>query len=530
MRPLLLTSVLAGSMALSSFAQKKPNIVFLITDDQHRPEFNFLEEGKLTDGSNRNYTPMTDMLSSKGVIFTNQYASSSVSTPSRYTCLTGTYASRAQNNKYLQDSRAHNQTNVHFNVHIVPKVKNVASILQENGYYTGISGKNHVLSSRGKPKRIRVPQNSDPRDPEILELLQQRQANAVKACKENGFDFATNIYTGNIPGNSVRSLEHHNLDWIFNGGLEFLESTKETEKPFFLYLGTTMSHGPGKQGSKYLGDPLATPAGMLDDTLRIMPSRSSLPKRLAKLGYSEKAADNLWLDDGIAALYNKLEEIGELDNTIIIYFNDHGVEGGKGSCYQGGVKSVGFVWAKSLVKGGRKANQLVSNIDFAPTMLDYAGIAPQKHMDGKSLKPILDGSNKEIHKSLFFEMGTTRAVIKDGFKYIAWRIPESRKEEFKKPQKRKGKHKKKKKKLNKKRPLYTHICDKPHGRGLEALVYKTYKKTYLDADQLYNINEDPRERTNLFNDKNQKKRVKALKKELTKYLNKLPLGFGEFKN
>jgi len=98
--------LVAGSLVLVLFASsgvarstaetdKRPNILFIITDDQERAEFNFLSEGRDEQGDPRSLTPNIDRLATEGVVFLNQYVSSPVCTPSRYSVLTGTYASRS---------------------------------------------------------------------------------------------------------------------------------------------------------------------------------------------------------------------------------------------------------------------------------------------------------------------------------------------------------------------------------------------------------------------------------------------------
>ena len=129
---------------------------------------------------------------------------------------------------------------------------------------------------------------------------QREQVESFKAC---GFDFAGSVYAGNLPGHTCKALEYHNMDWITAGALDFLDAWKQTEKPFFLYMATTLNHGPGPANRKYTGDPLATPAGLLGSPLDVQPPRSSIPKRVRKAGLSVEgpACDLLWLDDGIGA-------------------------------------------------------------------------------------------------------------------------------------------------------------------------------------------------------------------------------------
>jgi hypothetical protein len=301
------------------------------------------------------------------------------------------------------------------------------------------------------------------------------------------------------------------VDWITSGALDFLDAWKQTEKPFFLYMATTLNHGPGPVNRKYTGDPLATPAGLLGSPLDVQPPRSNISERVRKAGLSTDgpACDLLWLDDGIGAVLKRLESLGELDNTIVFYFDDHGVESGKGSLYEGGIRSVSFVWSPRYVKGGRQTEVRVSNIDFAPTIMDLCGVPGEdRHaVDGNSFVPVLQGSEREIHDYLFFELGATRAVLQDGWKYLAFRLPPSLQPKPPKP--------------------YTHLADRPGGRGSEGPAMKFYPN-YYDRDQLYNVREDPLERENLYQDGRPKTRVEAMRRLLREAVGNVPGTFAEF--
>ncbi len=500
----LLLGVVAGAQ------NPRPNIIFIVTDDQHRNQFNFLTEGRDEHGMPLNLTPNIDRLAAEGVIFDRCYISTSVCTPSRYSILTGTYASRARNENFLRDAAQYNQTNVHWNVDLIPDMYNIASVMKDNGYFTGGVGKNHVIFGENVYK---VPRNADPRDPDVARELQANQDAQIEAYKKNGFDFASSIYKGNLPSSYPLALEDHNMDWIVKGALEFLERSDGQDKPFFLYFATTLEHGPDAPGTKFRGDPLVTPVGFLKEPLQVMPSRESIQERIDEAGLEQDAADVLWLDDGIGALIKELEKRGKLQNTIIFFIDDHGVERGKGSLYEGGVRSVGFAWGPSFIATGIRSEQLVSNIDLVPTVLDLCNItAPEDyHMDGVSLLPILQGIDKPVHRSLFFEIGATRAVLMDEWKYLVFRTPQD-----KLPL------------LQNKGKKASHINDRPGGRGSEQPAIDNYPH-YFDPDQLYHIAEDPDEQNNLFGEMENRRRVKKLKKELIKYLKILPGDFGELK-
>ena len=492
-------------------ADGRPNILFIITDDQERREFNFLPEGRDEQGRPRNVSPTLDRLAAEGIVFPNQYVTSPVCTPSRYTVLTGRYASSSSSFQNTVQSRG--QVNITWNCHIDQDTPNLARTLNNVGYFTGAVGKNHVIEVKGVSRNGNPPDNADPTDPVVADFYHRKQQKLIEAFKGCGFDFAASLYQGNLPGHTCKALEFHNMDWITSGAITFLDQWHRQEKaaPFFLYMATTLNHGPGPRYKKYTGDPLATPAGLLEKPLHVQPARSTIPKRVQEAGLSGQptASDVLWLDDGIGAVLEKLASLGVLHNTIVFLFDDHGVESGKGSLYQGGIRSVSLVWSPKYVQEGKTSGINISNIDFAPTIMELCRVPKDKqhHVDGKSFVSVLNGHSEEIHDHLFFEIGATRAVLKDGWKYLAFRLPST---------------------LDPNPPLpYTHLADRPGGRGSEGPA-KDFYPHYYESDQLYDINSDPFERHNLFADPGQHDRVQQLRQLLSKAVSDVPGTFAEF--
>ena len=508
-------SIFSASCAIA----ERPNILFIVSDDQWRTEFNFLPEGQDKNGNPLNLTPTLDRLSSEGIILDRMYATSTVCTPSRYSVLTGEYPSRSTDKGFLNDMAEYgNQPNPHFNVHVTPGKPNMGSVLKANGYFTGFSGKNHVLHDAAiKTLSIKEFRNADPFDAKTQAFLQKKQAAEVQSVLNNGFDYAASIYAGNVPGHMPIKMEAHNMDWITKGGLDFLNLAEKQDKPFYLHFCSTLNHGPGPAGHKYSADPRFTPAGVLKKALNVQPGRDTLPKRLEAAGINPIGdhADALWLDDGINAIVSKLEAMGELDNTIIFFFVDNGMEA-KGALYEGGALVPAFVWAKNI-KGGLRSSQLLSNTDFAPTVYELCGVpnSDQPEMDGKSFLEILKGQDEPINDAVHLQIGSSRAVLKDGFKYIAWRVHPDREANFALPKKGEPK------------PLY-HIASTRGGRGLEKKIPNNYA-CYWDIDQLYDLEKDPDEQNNLAKNPEYAQKLAAMKKTLTKQLKDQPGTFAEFK-
>ncbi len=103
---LLLIPFVSSSQA-ADFPEK-PNVIFIITDDQHRESFGFIE--------NKALTPNIDRIARDGIYFSQCYVAASVCTPSRYSCLTGQYASRCQTPNFLKGITPEGQTRVTWNI------------------------------------------------------------------------------------------------------------------------------------------------------------------------------------------------------------------------------------------------------------------------------------------------------------------------------------------------------------------------------------------------------------------------------
>lgn len=483
----------AVSRAASS---SRPNILFILTDDQN-PDTLGCFGGKVL-------TPTLDRLCSEGVKFTRAYSSSSVCTPSRYTCMTGQYASRCTTERFMKMSPAGKQSNVGFNVQVERGSWNVARMLRESGYLTGFVGKWHT----GTPPLLQIPADANLRNPEVARKLAENQRRLCDYIKQAGFDYAASVYRGNLADHKLNSLKHHNMEWITKGALDFVKQAGD--KPFFLHLCTTLQHSPSPNQS-IAGDPTMTPAGHLPAPLNVQASRASIVERLKRAGVAEDMGHATWVDDGIAAVVRTLADLGKLDNTVILFFSDNATLGGKGTCYDGGARTPCFLWGKGRVPVGRVCDRLVQNIDFVPTIFDLAGVQPpaEIRIDGLSLMPLVTQPQTKWRDELFLEIGHTRAVCTERWKYIALRYPPD---------------------------VQKKIADKTLGRpayhmdtssDLQETALKRHPG-YWDADQLYDLKADPGERVNLIKDPKYAQTVAELRGRLKNWLAGFDRPFGEF--
>ncbi|MFC1569409.1 sulfatase [bacterium] len=501
--------------------KQKPNIIFYIADDMRPEMFNCLPEGR-----GKNLTPNIDRLAGEGTIMMDQHVSSPVCTPSRYSCLTGRYASRATNEAFITfTKKQEGQTVIQWNSFITENDETLPRLLQQSGYKTGMVGKNHVVEVKDL---YQFPSyDLDPKAPEVKQKLEENSEKIKSAIHNIGFDHVSHVYHNNPNFIGLKELAVQNLDWITQGGVEFIDQAKD--QPFFLYFATTVPHYPNEPERSWNANPLISADGYLDEPPDVMPPRQTISERIKKAGLEGNDKENvLWVDDSLGALIKKLEEHQLMDNTIIFFFNDHG-QNAKGTIYQGGVHNPSIVWKKDGFPCGSICETQVSNVDFAPTILDMAGSNTSTvKFDGRSFYPALNGQKQQIHDVLYFELGFVRGVRKGDWKYIALRYPEYAKNMTLDERQRVLEQYNERRRFRNMVIIntdpakpFSHLEVLPGGGHAE--FESTGKYTgYYDADQLYDVSVDPGEQNNLADDPEYQNKLQEMKLELQKVLDTLP--------
>jgi arylsulfatase A-like enzyme len=327
------------------------------------------------------------------------------------------------------------------------------------------------------------------------------------------------------------------MDWITEGGVNFIEQYHDRDEPFFLYFATTLPHGPTEAERAWNANPLISAVGYLDKAPSVQPARETIPKRIkaAGLDVTDDACNMLWVDDALGALVDELEKVGELDNTVIIFFNDQWMES-KGTVYQGGTHTPSVVWRKGGFPVGSTCDALISSIDFAPTMCDLAQEPYQKSdFDGESFLPYLNGKEQDPGRILYFELGYGRGIIKGDWKYMEIRYPEevanmSMEERKKLLDEWNADRLRKHMEIVTTDPSagFSHLTAIPGGGHAEARSTGTkHYPGYYDPDQLYDLSKDPREQKNLAKDPEYKAKLEEMQRELRKELATLPGDFPE---
>jgi len=509
---------------------KRPNIIYIMTDDQSPIpiETNRAHQSRPFgfNGDRHVYTPVIDDLAKNGIVFTRAYVSSSVCSPSRYSMLTGRYAGRCQGPRFMQLHPVGTFTRVENNTELEENRPNVAKLLQRAGYRTGFVGKCHIIDhhllgragkdGRDKNKFMTYDSSADPKSPEVTKAMAHNHSFWVKRIKEFGFDYVNSVYAANLRELFNDAANVHNVEWKNKAAIEFIDQSGE--EPFFLYYSETIPHGPApweKREGKYKygldADPKYTGAGYVDQEYDAMPQRDQIKAEVKQKGKDPDHAWLRWFDHAVGAVIKKLREKGKLENTLIVITSDHGnYNFGKATLYESGVKVPLLMhWPKGI-EPGSVYNELVQNIDHAPTFLDLAGVEIEDSVDidGVSLSKVLKGNKKPVHDHLFLELGYARGVVTKDSKYIAVRYDEKTEHKIKKGIKFDGWEGRK--------------LEFPYYVRNQHLGYHSgiYNKNYFDKDQLYDLNNDPDEKNNIYNSNTEK--AEEMKTLLVEYLRSFP--------
>ena len=371
---------------------ERPNVLFIMSDD-HTTQAIGVYGSRL---AKLNPTPNIDALARAGMKFDRVYCNNSICTPSRASIITGQYS---QSNGVLD-----------LKGQISPDKQYLPLEMKKVGYEAAIIGKWHLK-----------------KEPAAFDYY----------CVMPGQGEYYNPYfriQGDKPWpkNVIQKSGMHSSDAITDISLEWLKNGRDRQKPFFLMHHFKAPHDMfinAKRYDKYLEDvTIPEPTNLFDppagsDGSRNMGSgvgRKHAPWRLAKkLQISEKLNDRDYakagyqkylkrylrcvkgIDDNVKRLIDYLKETGELNNTVIIYTSDQGFFLGehdlmdKRWMYEEAFRMPFIVHAPRLSKAGTTNHWLINNTDFAPTILDLAGVEETpEYMQGRSFADALEGKAK----------------------------------------------------------------------------------------------------------------------------------------
>jgi arylsulfatase A-like enzyme len=357
---------------------KNPNILLLLADDLGYGELGCYGQEEIK-------TPVLDKLAREGMKFTNFYAGNAVCSPSRAVLMTGipsNYNTIRGNSGYFSGE------DMWLRVALKKDETTLAEMLKKGGYQTAFIGKWHL---------------GDANDPETWAYAR-------------GFDFAAQEqwsmrnggrrFTENMEYiNGLRDSVYYEVDeWQSKDefrtelALQYLDSIV-SQDPFFLFMSYRAPHAHEREiGNKTF---------------------------YQDKGWKEKerihAAKITLLDQQIGRLLAKLEEMNELDNTVVMFTSDNGphLEGGhdpeyfssngalrgyKRDLYEGGIRVPLIVYWKDRVEAGSVSGNIGSFQDIMPTFAEIASLQVPEQANGISLLPVFEGKPLKTHENLVWEL------------------------------------------------------------------------------------------------------------------------------
>ncbi len=525
----------------------RPNIIFILADDL---DFDEIGVYAPTDHPSRTgahlrglttwredwrfyadprmHTPHIDSLAAEGMRFDRFYVTSAICTPSRYSFMTGRYATRSR--PFLEHHPAGTEALITWNTTLGPAEPNLARSLSGLGYRTGLVGKWHL----GFPfdQIDPLPADADPTDPDIAAQIRRNYDLSVETMREDfGWDHVDRLFLLNKEGGGLgipKALRHHNQEWLTEGALQFIDESSAVDQPFFLYLALTVPHSQfdAIYGEFRGADPLASPSGQLSRAPAGQPSRSSIDARLRERGISPRNAMATWIDDGVGAILEQLEQLGIDENTLVIFTSDHQSRG-KFTAYEGSRVPFLIRWP-GHIPAGITMDALTANIDVAPTLIELAGGLPEKlgTVDGRSLRPLLEGDEPgDWRESLLLEIAYSRAVVTRDWKLLVNRPAPAALAAFDADRLAFTT-------TGQRRTVHWSGRSNPHGPwwGEEGIRYVADVDFphFFDFDQLYQLSTDPFEQVNLIDHPEYGVIADKLRAQLREHLVTLPHAFGEF--
>ena len=474
----------------SSFGAKdvKPNIIVFLVDDYDKPE--------TSPYGGKVLTPNLDRLAKEGMLCHNAHVTSTVCTPSRYTFLTGRYASSSHSKTFLAQCPEGTQALPAFNVGLESDRMNVGKVLADAGYATGFVGKYHVHDMDHGQEDSLFGDLEVPKNVEYSDELNRRKFKLEKLQRElirkNGFTWARNVYWGNLKS----PFKGHNPDWTTKAALEFIEEHKD--EPFYLHCCSTLLHGPNGEWFKSLMEKeLVTGEGYLGKPLGLI-DRKSVWKRIQKAGLTEAEAGYLWMDDSLGLILDKLDALKIADNTIVVFVSDHGSER-KGSLIKTRGTEIPCLirWPK-VIPAGSVSHGLFQNTDFVPTWFELAGakVPEDYRIDGKSLLPMFRDPRVSVREFVYAEQGPGRSIKTKDWEYVSLRFTDEQIAS-----------------ANGKRAERAFKSFLGLSGGISRA--KDFHPGTFSADQLYNLVEDPDSQNNLVGERAQAGQLRKMKRRLT---------------
>ncbi len=388
---------------------RRPNILYIMTDDQTVGEMSCY-------GNKILHTPNMDRVASEGIRFANCFVANSLCAPSRATALTGCFS-------HINGVRGNSEGRGDAE-HIKPGIATWPRLLQQAGYRTGVVGKWHLSDEPvGFDYSCILPGQGVYFDPEFIENGKRRKIPGYAT------DITTDLALGFLARNASQPFaliyQHKAPHRPFTPAPRHAHLFDDVELPY-----------PATVNDDYATRPIAKEAIDMKFDVSLAADYKDLPKDLdpearKKWIYQRFVKDRYrtvyGVDENLGRVLRYLDEHNLAQDTLILYTSDNGFFLGEHGWYD-----KRFMYEPSLRvpllaryprhgSAGRVEQRFVQNIDFAPTILDFAGLAIPETMQGKSLRPLIEGKppatwRRSIYYTYFENSWALRDKGKDAMK------------------------------------------------------------------------------------------------------------------
>ncbi|RPD93370.1 sulfatase [Aureibaculum marinum] len=359
---------------------ERPNILLILCDDLGYSDVGF-------NGAKDIKTPALDKLAKNGTIFSSAYVAHPFCGPSRTSLMTGRYSHKIG----AQFNLPPNSETIGKGVALSETF--ISKVLQESGYATGVVGKWHLgatskyhPNNRGFDDFYGFLGGGHKYFPEEYLATYEKQK---KEGKKVIFEYLLPLEHN---GKEVREKEYL-TDALSHQAIRFMKDASEKDKPFFMYLSYNAPHVP-LEAKK-------------EDLEKFAFIKDEKRRAYAAMVYA--------VDRGVNEIEKALKDIGEFDNTLIVFLSDNGgkttkgatnypLSKGKGSTQEGGYRVPMFFHWPNNVPAGKYYDYPVSSLDFYPTFakLANATIPEGKMLDGKDIwNDFLAGKNPHKDENIY---------------------------------------------------------------------------------------------------------------------------------
>lgn len=413
---LLSLVTLTAFAALTCFADRRPNIIYLMSDDQSTYTLGCYGNPDVT-------TPNIDRLAVEGMAFDNHYVTTAICMASRASVMTGMYEYK------------HGTNFTHGEMMTSIWEKSYPILLREAGYITGFAGKfGFELRETSNSPKLELPAKDFDRwggGPKQTEYVTAKNKSMVAYAKE---------------------YPHSTLSYgAF--GQDFIRDAAQSDQPFCLSISFKAPHRPTTPDPKfdhiYEGKTFKKPENYGRQHGEHFSKQSKGGRqfpRFEEWGYHDNYDKVMAtyhqqiyaIDVAVGMIREALEEQGVADNTVIIYTSDNGFfngshgYGSKVLPYEEATRVPMIIYDPRHPNSGKqlRSDALTGNIDFAPTMLKLAGLTVPSNMDGADLMQVYQTPEGELHQSLalinvynqsgYLPSTHSLAVVTKELKYVYW--------------------------------------------------------------------------------------------------------------